>query len=234
MEHHPEYNHQDHTSEHEGREAIARRRAARGENYGGLRTARGIRERDVSPDRNCALFLTNLPRDVDHRQSLDQVRYLGKVLYLHINRPIIQTDPSHGPNRPRCAASLAFFTPEPARIMHQRTRSQPLIIGGRKVLVRINDNGSEPRYHLTGRSRRLIIEGSRKFARVDFLTHYLRLSDVRWDNDVIIVTQLEDGGQRIDWHFASYRKQAESAFKIIENELADILTVRFGPDRCCN
>lgn len=109
---------------------------------------------------------------------------------------------------------------------------QPLMIRGRPALVRPDENGPAPNSGRLYRSRVLIIKGTARYAGSDLLGHYFRLSCLMYETDRIITTRLSDVDQWLEWRFACFRWQAETTLRIIRNELADLMIVRYGQDPC--
>ncbi|RYO91542.1 hypothetical protein DL764_008277 [Monosporascus ibericus] len=207
------------------------REMQRAVNYGGNRTvAQQFKMWDLADHMNTALWITGLPSDCTHQDVLAQLRGIGKVYSLHINKPIDGPDPTK-PLKPNCAASLAFFTPEAAQIFLQRCKLTPFRVKSRRAFVRPNQNKVPPFYDY-GASRVLIIQGLREYVTVEWLSWYLKkVVKMFWDTDR---TFLQEIGveNRLEWHFGSWKSQAEAAHRAIYNNLGEWMTVSYGRDPC--
>ncbi|RYP89686.1 hypothetical protein DL770_004195 [Monosporascus sp. CRB-9-2] len=207
------------------------REIQRAVNYGGNRTvAQQFKMWDLADHMNTALWITGLPSDCTHQDVLAQLRGIGKVYSLHINKPINGPDPTK-PLKPNCAASLAFFTPEAAQIFLQRCKLAPFRVKGRRAFVRPNQNKVPPFYDY-GASRVLIIQGLREYVTVEWLSWYLKeVVKMFWDTDRTFLQEI-GAENRLEWHFGSWKSQAEAAHRAIYNELGEWMTVSYGRDPC--
>ncbi|RYP88846.1 hypothetical protein DL769_000212 [Monosporascus sp. CRB-8-3] len=200
-------------------------------NYGGKRTvAQQFKMWDLPDRMNTALWITGLPSDCTHQDVLAQLRHIGKVYSLHINKPIEGPDPTK-PLKPNCAASLAFFTAEAAQIFLQRCKLAPFRVKGRRAFVRPNQNKVAPYYDYAV-SRVLIIQGLREYVTVEWLSWYLTdVINMFWDTDRTFLQEI-GAENRLEWHFGSWKSQAEAAHRAIYDKLGEWMTVWYGRDPC--
>ncbi|RYP63400.1 hypothetical protein DL771_009298 [Monosporascus sp. 5C6A] len=207
------------------------REIQRAVNYGGNRTvAQQFKMWDLPDHMNTAVWITGLPSDCTHQDVLAQLRGIGKVYSLHINKPIDGPDPTR-PLKPNCAASLAFFTSEAAQTFLQRCRLTPFRVKGRRAFVRPNLNKVPP-YYDYGVSRVLIIQGLREYVTVEWLNWYLReVVEMFWDTDRTFLQEI-GAENRLEWRFGSWKSQAEAAHRAIYNKLGEWMTVSYGRDPC--
>ncbi|RYO76175.1 hypothetical protein DL766_007474 [Monosporascus sp. MC13-8B] len=207
------------------------REIQRAVNYGGNRTvAQQFKMWDIPDNMNTALWITGLPSDCKHQDLLAQIRGIGKVYSLHINKPIYGPDPTR-PLKPNSAASLAFFTTEAAQVFFQRCKLAPFRVKGRRAFVRPNQNKVAP-YHDYGVSRVLIIQGLREYVTVKWLTCYLKeVVGMFWDTDRTFLQEI-GAENRLEWHFGSWKSQAEAVHRAIYNNFGEWMTVSYGIDPC--
>ncbi|KAI0014345.1 hypothetical protein F4779DRAFT_612638 [Xylariaceae sp. FL0662B] len=208
--------------------ALRARQARRDANYEGRKTGRRAQMRQIPDEENTALWITNLPPDCTVQDILAQIRGIGKVFALHINRPVLNRIPSQ--SHRNSAASLAFFSPEAAQKMLQKQKAEPLHVGGLKTLVVYNENKVEPCFDYDC-SRVLVMEGDPLIVNPGFLTKFLRERGIHWDTDVAYFFEKRNENW-IEWHFGSYRGQARQAFKEIKKEFGDRVDITYGRDPC--
>ncbi|TVY35821.1 hypothetical protein LOCC1_G008365 [Lachnellula occidentalis] len=168
---------------------------------------------------NCALFVTNIPRNVSPSDIFDQID-VGPVFALHIN----PADATHITQ----AAKLVFLHPEAAQLMKKKTiRMQGKLLG-----LRYNRHG----YRRNNRdySRVIIVEGPERVMNLATWDRYFRhYSDLVYDR-VLDVHCATWGNKAYAFHFSRIDGQAETCLLAIKAEpsFQGHIAVRYGQDPC--
>jgi hypothetical protein len=197
--------------------------ARRLRNYEGRATQRRAQDLATPEHLNCSVFVTRLPAKCKVKQFLATIRHVGKIWHLHISPPTRQ--------HPGCAATLIFFNPQAARVLVQRNSRMPLVVGGRPISIRMNDNRSGPR-NAGFESRVLLIWGPPSHVNRRYLEDFLRNTlHLEWQEDGFILTT---GGYEntLVWSFASCGYQAITVFCGIRERLREYVNVQFLEDPC--
>ncbi|KAI1324582.1 hypothetical protein F5Y16DRAFT_411951 [Xylariaceae sp. FL0255] len=184
---------------------------------------------------NTAVWITNLPPDLDHKMLLGHIRNCGKVWAAVVNKP----EQGHMTS----AAKIVFWDIKGANNLLEQALQGTFTIGGYIPRVRrnrIKSNAKSINYH----SRVLHIEGPSFIVNEVFLSNCFRAYDIEWQNEFVREVSKAHGRTRLEWNFGSYRCQAESArhcierIKRIKDEKADdfwawhAVSVHFGVDPC--
>ncbi|KAK5653917.1 hypothetical protein OQA88_7842 [Cercophora sp. LCS_1] len=195
------------------------------------------RSADISPEKNCSVFITGLSPDLTTTDLLGSIRNIGRIYATHINQP----DPCKGHHT--CAAKVVFFE----RVAAERFYNQYHMEGfavirrpdyvGRVVWNRIRSAEQDP----GGRkSRVLIISGPKHIVNAESLDSYFR-SKITFQIDTIRTYYKPDdameslGRERelVEFRFGSYRCQAEAARMALAREYKEYgIYCDFGPDPC--
>jgi hypothetical protein len=199
-------------------------------NYKGEHTIRNASAMNLSPEENCALWLTNLPPDVTHRQLLAQIRNVGRVWCAVINEPDYERHDT-------AAAKVVFFTPGPAQILLSKSLTQGLQVGSHAVRVTHNrvKYGEQP--VVGAASRVLIITGKSSFINAENLTEFFKerfVFEIDEITTLIIRGEAENGGRSvIEYRFGSFRCQAQMGKMALEKDRPQgFEKVEFGEDPC--
>lgn len=197
-------------------------------NYRGEHSVRNASVDDLSPDKNCALWLTNLPPNVTYQQLLREIRKVGRIWCTVIN------DPDYT-RHTTAAAKVVFFTPGPAQRLLARSLTQGIYVGGHKV--RVTHNRVKYKEEVMGNvSRVLIITGKSENVNTEFLTAWFRTRFVFDIDEVIELLSTKDKPDMqdrtvLEYRFASYRCQAQMGKMSLEKDRPEWLEkVEFGPD----
>ncbi|KAM0555792.1 hypothetical protein ACHAPJ_006188 [Fusarium lateritium] len=199
-------------------------------NYRGEHTVRNASAANLTPEQNCALWLTNLPPDVTHRQLLAQIRNVGRIWCTVINEPDYDRHET-------AAAKVVFFTPGPAQLLLSQSLTQGLHVGGYAVRVTHNrvKYGEQP---LVGSaSRVLIITGKTTFVNPESLTEFFKtrfVFEVDEITNLIVHGERDNGGRSVvEYRFGSFRCQAQMGKMALEKDRPQgFEKVEFGPDPC--
>jgi hypothetical protein len=199
-------------------------------NYKGEHTIRNASAMNLSPEENCALWLTNLPPDVTHRQLLAQIRNVGRIWCTVINEPDYERHDT-------AAAKVVFFTPGPAQILLSKSLTQGLQVGSHAVRVTHNrvKYGEQP--VVGAASRVLIITGKSSFVNAESLTEFFKerfVFEIDEITTLIIRGEAENGGRSvIEYRFGSFRCQAQMGKMALEKDRPQgFEKVEFGEDPC--
>ncbi|KAM0238980.1 hypothetical protein ACHAP5_008418 [Fusarium lateritium] len=199
-------------------------------NYKGEHTIRNASAMSLSPEENCALWLTNLPPDVTHRQLLAQIRNIGRIWCTVINEPDYERHDT-------AAAKVVFFTPVPAQILLSKSLTQGLQVGNHAVRVTHNrvKYGEQP--VVGAASRVLIITGKSSFVNAESLTEFFKerfVFEIDEITTLIIRGEAENGGRSvIEYRFGSFRCQAQMGKMALEKDRPQgFEKVEFGEDPC--
>ncbi|KAI6777154.1 hypothetical protein HG530_001099 [Fusarium avenaceum] len=199
-------------------------------NYKGEHTIRNASAMNLSPEENCALWLTNLPPDVTHRQLLSQIRNVGRIWCTVINEPDYERHDT-------AAAKVVFFTPGPAQTLLSKSLTQGLQVGSHAVRVTHNrvKYGEQP--VVGAASRVLIITGKSSFVNAESLTRFFKerfVFEIDEITTLIIRGEAKTGGRAvIEYRFGSFRCQAQMGKMALEKDRPDgFEKVEFGEDPC--
>lgn len=186
---------------------------------------------NIPEDENCSLWLTGLPPNVTYNQLLSTIRNIGRVYQTHINLP----EPEKGHYTSAC--KVVFFDRPSAQRFWDRygvggfcVRGFPDV--GRVAWNRVRSAAIEGP-NARKLSRVLLISGPPQLVNPYFLTQYFQ-SKLEFNIDVIINHQSDDEHRAlVEYRFASFRCQAESAKMAISRELwAHTVQVWFWNDPC--
>ncbi|KAF5677019.1 hypothetical protein FHETE_1921 [Fusarium heterosporum] len=199
-------------------------------NYKGEHTIRNASAMNLAPEENCALWLTNLPPDVTHRQLLAQIRNVGRIWCTVINEPDYERHDT-------AAAKVVFFTPVPAQLLLSKSLTQGLEVGGYAVRVTHNrvKYGEQP--IVGAASRVLIITGKSSFVNAESLTKFFNerfVFEIDEITSLIVRGEAENGGRSvIEYRFGSFRCQAQMGKMALEKDRPQgFEKVEFGEDPC--
>jgi hypothetical protein len=193
--------------------------------YHGMHTETNASADHLRPDQNCALWITQLPPDVEVGELLSKIRNVGRVYATFIN-------PANGVTHPKCAAKLVFFSPDSAQKLLTRALHQPLIIRGQRA--QIAPNRIKYSAHTTdrGESRVLIVTGNTAFVNEDSLTAYFEGRFAFQIDGVQTLIQFQDRAV-VEYRFGSYRCQAQMGMKaLLLDRPRGLEMVEFGADPC--
>ncbi|KAL7921879.1 hypothetical protein ACQKWADRAFT_327437 [Trichoderma austrokoningii] len=193
--------------------------------YHGMHTETNASAEHLTPEQNCALWLTNLPSGVSIHQLLKSIRNVGRIWCSYINFPDFSTHAT-------AAAKVVFFTPEAAQQLLSDSWTRGLYVEGQRV--RVSHNRIKYASHATsGRmSRVLIITGHADFVNEATLTKFFK---DRFIFQLDQVTHLISAGERsvIEFRFGSYRCQSQMGKMSLEKDRPyGLEKVEFGDDPC--
>ncbi|KAF7558601.1 hypothetical protein G7046_g5565 [Stylonectria norvegica] len=199
--------------------------AAFSRNYMGEHTIRNASIDCLPPDKNCALWLTNLPPDVTHNELLARIRCIGRVWCAVINKPDYVKHTT-------AAAKVVFFTPDAASRYLTLSLTQGLSIGGHQIKVTHNRVKYSEQLLVGNVSRVLIITGKSTFVNEDSLMRFFRGRFI-FDVDEVVSLINVQGRSVVEFRFGSYRCQAQMGKIALEkDEPAGFEKVEFGEDPC--
>ncbi|RGP61475.1 hypothetical protein FSPOR_10003 [Fusarium sporotrichioides] len=200
------------------------------DNYKGEHTMRNASAMDLSPEENCALWLTNLPPDVTHNQLLAQIRNIGRIWCTVINEPDYDRHDT-------AAAKVVFFTPHPAQLLLSKSLTQGLEVSGYPVRVTHNrvKYGEQPM--VGAASRVLIITGKSTFVNPESLTEFFKerfVFEIDEITPLIVQPERVKGGRSVvEYRFGSFRCQAQMGKMALEKDRPQgFEKVEFGEDPC--
>ncbi|KAI1162059.1 hypothetical protein F5B18DRAFT_410713 [Nemania serpens] len=205
-------------------------------NYLGDPDLTANRSANIPDELNTAVWITNLPPNLTHKMLLDSVRNCGKVYATVINRP----EQLHT----TAASKLVFFDVAGAKNLLRQAREGTFIVGEYVPQVRHNRIKTEARPP-SPNSRVLHIEGPTYLVNEKRLADLFREDRITWQNEEVLTLLRNERVTRLEWRFGSYRCQAESARRLIdqvkkqgyrttpdEYPLWQNVTVQFGVDPC--
>ncbi|KAK0723632.1 hypothetical protein B0T21DRAFT_414017 [Apiosordaria backusii] len=199
------------------------------ENYKGRRDILANHSADIPDIHNTSLWITGLPADVTVHQLLKTISGFGRVLAVYINEP--DKDNGHA----LAAAKLTFFEQDAAQRFLFRYRVHGLSVGNLLATVRFNRVRVEEKSYPENASRVIVVIGSRKVAKEDWIREQLTSRGIYYDTDEIIenVNPIT-GWVRLEWRFGSYRGQASQAYRVLRGAEGRKhgLVIAFGPDPC--
>ncbi|KAF7543477.1 hypothetical protein G7Z17_g10713 [Cylindrodendrum hubeiense] len=194
-------------------------------NYRGERSIRNASVRDLKPEDNCALWLTNLPPDCTYHELLAPIRNFGRIWCAVINKPDYVKHMT-------AAAKVVFFSPGPAQALMAMSLTHGVAIRHHMIKVAHNRVKYKEEPVVGDESRVLIITGSSKLVNEKTLTEFFT---ERFVFDVDEVTTLINAGNRsvIEYKFGSYRCQAHMGKMSLEKDKPEGLErVEYGRDPC--
>jgi hypothetical protein len=200
------------------------------DNYKGEHTMRNASAMNLSPEENCALWLTNLPPDVTYNQLLAQIRNVGRIWCTVINEPDYDRHDT-------AAAKVVFFTPHPAQLLLSKSLTQGLEVSGYPVRVTHNrvKYGEQPM--VGAASRVLIITGKSTFVNPESLTEFFKerfVFEIDEITPLIVQPERIKGGRSVvEYRFGSFRCQAQMGKMALEKDRPQgFEKVEFGEDPC--
>ncbi|KAF9767334.1 hypothetical protein IL306_000124 [Fusarium sp. DS 682] len=200
------------------------------DNYRGEHNIRNASALSLTPEQNCALWLTNLPPNVTHHQLLSQIRNVGRIWCTVINEPDYDRHDT-------AAAKVVFFTPGPAQLLLSKSLTQGLNVCGYPVRVTHNrvKYGEQP--IMGAASRVLIITGKTTFVNPNSLTEFFKqrfVFEVDEITELIVQGNAAKGGRSVvEYRFGSFRCQAQMGKMALEKDRPQgFEKVEFGEDPC--
>lgn len=193
--------------------------------YHGMHNDSNASAEHLAPEQNCALWLTNLPADVDYGELLGAIRNVGRVWCSYINQP-------DNVQHQTAAAKVVFFKPEAAQLLLARSWSQPIVVRQHRVRVSHNRIKYGSNVIKGNASRVLIITGSIELVNVDSLREFFTQRFIFQEDRV---KQLITAGGRAvcEFRFGSYRCQAQMGKMALEKDWpTGLQKVEFGEDPC--
>ncbi|KAL6793267.1 hypothetical protein GGI42DRAFT_151981 [Trichoderma sp. SZMC 28013] len=193
--------------------------------YHGMHTETNASAEHLTPEQNCALWLTNLPPGVSTHELLTAIRNVGRVWCSYVNYPDYVTHQT-------AAAKVVFFTPEAAQSLLSVSWTRGLYIQGYRVKVSHNriKYGS---HAITGKmSRCLIITGHADFVNEASLSKFFKDRFIFQVDEVVEL--IKAGGRAVvEFKFGSYRCQSQMGKMSLEKDRpAGLEKVEFGDDPC--
>ncbi|KAI1733627.1 hypothetical protein F4680DRAFT_472066 [Xylaria scruposa] len=163
----------------------------------------------IPKERNCRLWITDLPATCTVHILLEGIRGIGPVFACNIITPNAKPWET-------AAASLTFFTADAANLFLERTAVRPFTVASHVAKVarhRIHVEST----NVNGRSRVLRIVGHPMIVRPQYLAQvFSEFWLIRFDTDFIRFHVDENGRcNEIIWAFGSFRGQAQAIYSKI-------------------
>ncbi|ROV95544.1 hypothetical protein VSDG_05308 [Cytospora chrysosperma] len=202
-------------------------------NYRGEATNPQNISADIPDHENCSLWLTNLPPHCSYRDLLAAVarHQPGRIYATSISPPDAESDhtlPSHRTS----AAKMAFYRPEEATRLLQLCSMGLLKVQGYRVRAVRNRVKVPANLGKDNTSRCLVIWGPRALVNEIQLTRLFN-TYFSFDTEEVILRHEGENFRCLEWRFGSFRAQAESAQKMLnDKEHKDFYTVEFARDPC--
>ncbi|KAJ8130355.1 hypothetical protein O1611_g3280 [Lasiodiplodia mahajangana] len=191
---------------------------------------------DIPDELNTAVWITNLPPNVNHKMLLNAVRNCGKIFAAVINGP----EPGHI----TAASKLVFFDVEGAKNLLRQACEGRFIVGRYIPRVRYNRIRSAAKDPCPN-SRVLHIKGPSSIVNYLYLRSLFSGEHITWQDEEVSTDIQTETHTCLEWRFGSYRCQAEAARAIIERrkkKVVDVtleefrlwqsVTVAWGVDPC--
>jgi hypothetical protein len=200
------------------------------DNYKGEHNTRNASAMSLTPEQNCALWLTNLPPNVTHHELLGQIRNVGRIWCSVINEPDWQRHET-------AAAKVVFFNPGPAQLLLSKSLTQGLNVRGYPVRVTHNRVKYGEQAIMGPASRVLIITGKTTFVNPSCLTEFFEerfVFEVDEITELIVQGDASKGGRSVvEYRFGSFRCQAQMGKMALEKDRPQgFEKVEFGEDPC--
>lgn len=201
-------------------------------NYAGDATIPDNKSADIPNRENCSFWVTNLPPDLTYGMLLASIRGMGRIYCTHINPP----DYSKG--HETAAAKIVFFDIVAAHRFYA-TASDPsrgFVVNGMRAKVSLNRIKVAARDEGGNQSRVLIIKGAWKGFDRESLEEWFS-NRFQYDVDKVVYQAYSTEFKEIEFHFASFRCQAQAAHLALTKEGAgragsQIWSFRYGVDPC--
>ncbi|EQL00159.1 hypothetical protein OCS_04131 [Ophiocordyceps sinensis CO18] len=193
--------------------------------YHGMHTENNASADYLPPSQNCALWLTNLPADVEYSELLHAMGRIGRIWCTFINLP-------DNIKHHTAAAKVVFFTPEAAQRLLTKTCVRPIIIRGLRVKAAHNRIKYSANITSGNMSRVLIITGKKGFVNPENLHNWFEERFVFQKDKAFL---LLCAGERAvcEFRFGSYRCQAQMGKMALKKpQPVGFEKVDFGPDPC--
>ncbi|CAN8102452.1 unnamed protein product [Discula destructiva] len=180
---------------------------------------------NIPDDKNCSLFIVNLPPNLTTHELLAAIHRMGptgRIFAIHINGPEPQR------NHPGCAAKVVFFKRDVAHAVYRLCELNGFQVSGQGARVMWNRIKTSEKPHLAGSdaSRVLLIGGPPSEVNSTNLTDFFRLK-LEFQVDRIIThvqgSQGSPGKETardavIEYRFGSFRCQAQAAKMALARE----------------
>ncbi|SPQ19812.1 e3b9f3ce-597e-4bda-91ec-0928be282e28 [Thermothielavioides terrestris] len=209
---------------------VARRVAAGvSPNYRGDYTLVRNRPANIPQHENCSVFITGLPPNITTHQLLAAIRDTGRVWASVVYPPTWEYGPS--------AAKVTFFTAEAAQTFLRRSNSagQPgFIVGNRRARVCPDRNRVAAPRAPADHTRVLSIAGPKELVNTANLSALFSAAFV-YETDDVIALVTGNVINVLEWHFGSYRCQAEWAWRRLRSDATFRqagVRVKFERDPC--
>lgn len=174
---------------------------------------------NISNDRNCSLFIVNLPPNLTTHELLAAIHKMGpsgRIFAIHINEPEPQL------NHPGCAAKVVFFKRDVAHKFFNLCELGGFQVDGYNARVMWNRIKTSEKPHLahSDASRVLLIGGPPNEVNSDALTKFFS-QKLEFQTDLIITHNRGSLGKQdavIEFRFGSFRCQAQAAKMALARE----------------
>ncbi|KJZ73321.1 hypothetical protein HIM_07325 [Hirsutella minnesotensis 3608] len=193
--------------------------------YHGMHTDSNASADHLAPSQNCALWLTNLPADIDYSELLGAIRNVGRIWCTYINLP-------DNIKHHTAAAKVVFFTPEGAQKLLSESWTKTIVIRGHRVRASHNRIKYDKNAVVGKASRVLLITGTDSFVNPENLREWFKERFVFQEDRIIVL--IKAGGRAVcEFRFGSYRCQAQMGKMALEKDRPEGLEkVEFGEDPC--
>ncbi|KAI0864118.1 hypothetical protein F4860DRAFT_510978 [Xylaria cubensis] len=180
----------------------------------------------ILEERNCRLWITDLPAKCTVHMLLERIRGIGPVFACSIITPNAKPWET-------AAASLTFFTADAANLFLERTAVRPFAVASHVAKVVRHRIHAEP-IHVNGRSRVLRIVGHPMIVRPQYLAQvFSEFWRIRFDTDFIRFHANENGiWNEITWAFGSFRGQAQAIYTKTNRYFAGQARAMYLADPC--
>lgn len=161
----------------------------------------------ISPEENCALFLTNLPAGTTEKILLDALGIHAPFGRVHATSIAPATDNRHS----TACAKLAMFGREEAVRVFDFVNAGDLRIAGRTIGIAWNNNRSPIQTDIADTASRVLeIHGPREVVDIHRLSRFFE-DNLKYQTQDITVLNEDKEERLIRWAFCSFRAQgAES------------------------
>ncbi|KAK7915309.1 hypothetical protein PG985_013012 [Apiospora marii] len=200
---------------------------ATSENYKGNANLEANRSHDIPAEESCSLWITNLPANCDVPMLLSRIRDCDKVFATVIN----SADPANG--KPFVAAKVVFWSRRGVDRLMQRHQDghfafaypgvetpPPLRVSLNRILAR----PMPPSPHC----RVLLLKGHRDIVSEAHLRAVVFQDKFVWQDDGKPSVEFEcpiTHTRLLEWHFGSWRCQAENAYNLLDAHIQQGKTV---------
>ncbi|ORY56579.1 uncharacterized protein BCR38DRAFT_355773, partial [Pseudomassariella vexata] len=179
------------------------------DNYAGDITNSKNLSANISHDENCSVFITGLPPNCSIQSLLGSIRNCGRIYSCNINPP--------NSDSRTAAAKVVFFDRQSTERFLKKARLGEFTVGKYCPMVRMNRVRVAAQKDKDMRFSRVVkISGPKEIVNRQYLEKVVFV-DFYYDLDVVMVCRENEDSCEMEYHFSSFRAQAQKAMLNLRN-----------------